>query len=156
MCSAENRELAITYAASYMGGPTAVAALTTAAAGTFMLPSTVLAYIQVGILVTVMNISWIHSTFSWDLCFLLVDFSMDLGSFHIHAASGETEAVEIQGLQIMPTTQLIATSSESTLSTSSTGYDLHPSTCDNHELESLKAEITEAALIKDSIGQAVP
>lgn len=47
-----------------MGGPTLMAALTSGAAGALMLPSTVLAYIQISIfLVIVMSVSWIYATF---------------------------------------------------------------------------------------------
>ncbi|XP_039441963.1 protein dispatched [Culex pipiens pallens] len=47
-----------------MIGPTAMAALTTGIAGALMLPSTILAYIQIGVfLVIVMSISWIYATF---------------------------------------------------------------------------------------------
>lgn len=46
--SAENcRESAVGLTLTRMGGPTLMAALTTGAAGFFMLPSSVLAYIQV-------------------------------------------------------------------------------------------------------------
>lgn len=53
-----------------MGGPTLMASLTSGAAGAFMLPSCVLAYIQIGIfLLLVMCISWVYATFF--LCPLL-------------------------------------------------------------------------------------
>lgn len=46
-----------------MGGPTLMAAVTSGAAGALMLPSQVLAYIQIGIfLLLVMGISWIYAT----------------------------------------------------------------------------------------------
>lgn len=46
-----------------MGGPTLMAAITSGAAGALMLPSHVLAYIQIGIfLLLVMGISWIYAT----------------------------------------------------------------------------------------------
>ncbi|XP_035783888.1 protein dispatched-like [Anopheles albimanus] len=47
-----------------MLGPTAMAAITTGSAGALMLPSNVLAYIQIGVfLVIVMSISWVYATF---------------------------------------------------------------------------------------------
>uniref|UniRef100_A0A182W1K9 SSD domain-containing protein n=1 Tax=Anopheles minimus TaxID=112268 RepID=A0A182W1K9_9DIPT len=47
-----------------MLGPTAMAAITTGIAGALMLPSSVLAYIQIGVfLVIVMSISWLYATF---------------------------------------------------------------------------------------------
>lgn len=53
-----------------MGGPTLMAAITSGAAGALMIPSEVLAYIQLGVfLVLAMGISWIYATFF--LCSLL-------------------------------------------------------------------------------------
>lgn len=47
-----------------MIGPTVMAAITTGVAGLLMLPSNVLAYIQIGVfLIVSMSISWIYSTF---------------------------------------------------------------------------------------------
>lgn len=67
MCPAavtKDRKAATRYALSNMAGPAAMAALTTGAAGAFMMPSLVLAYIQIGIfLVTVMAVSWFYATF---------------------------------------------------------------------------------------------
>nr|CAD7587776.1 unnamed protein product [Timema genevievae] len=53
----DDREYAVSYAISRMGGPTAMAALTTAAAGAFMLPSSILAYMQIGIFLVVVMAS---------------------------------------------------------------------------------------------------
>lgn len=59
-----DREQATRHALSRMIGPTAMAAITTGAAGAFMLPSRVLAYIKIGkFLVIVMTISWLFATF---------------------------------------------------------------------------------------------
>lgn len=58
-----DRESATRYALTYMAGPAFMAALTTGAAGAFMLPSVILPYIQIGIfLVLVMFISWFYAT----------------------------------------------------------------------------------------------
>lgn len=63
LCPERERGAATRYSLQRMIGPTAMAALTTGAAGAFMLPSRVLAYIQIGkFLVIVMAISWIFST----------------------------------------------------------------------------------------------
>lgn len=60
----ESRESSVMYALSMMSGPTMMAALTTGAAGAFMLPSSVLAYIQIGVfLIVVMLVSWVYSTY---------------------------------------------------------------------------------------------
>ncbi|XP_014252148.1 protein dispatched [Cimex lectularius] len=59
----DNKENSVIYSLSMMGGPTLMAALTTIIAGAFMLPSSVLAYTQIGIfLVVVMCVSWIYAT----------------------------------------------------------------------------------------------
>lgn len=58
------REQATRHALSRMIGPTGMAAITTGAAGAFMLPSRVLAYIKIGkFLVIVMTVSWLFATF---------------------------------------------------------------------------------------------
>lgn len=59
-----SRQQRATYALHRMVGPTAMAALTTGAAGVFMMPSQVLPYIQMGeILVLLMVVSWLYATF---------------------------------------------------------------------------------------------
>lgn len=64
MCPEMEREQATRYSLTRMIGPTAMAAITTGAAGAFMMPSRVLAYIQIGkFLVIVMAVSWVFSTF---------------------------------------------------------------------------------------------
>lgn len=64
LCSEPNRRSAAKFALSRMLKPTLMAAVTTIAAGTLMLFSSVLAYIQIGIfLVVVMTVSWIFATF---------------------------------------------------------------------------------------------
>nr|CAI5854225.1 unnamed protein product [Callosobruchus analis] len=58
------RLMATRYALSYMAGPAFMAALTTGAAGAFMIPSIVMPYVQIGtFLVLVMMISWVYATF---------------------------------------------------------------------------------------------
>lgn len=60
----KDRQAATRYALSNMAGPACMAAVTTGAAGAFMMPSLVLAYIEIGIfLVTVMTVSWFYATF---------------------------------------------------------------------------------------------
>lgn len=60
----KDRQAATRYALNNMAGPACMAAVTTGAAGAFMMPSLVLAYIQIGIfLVTVMTVSWFYATF---------------------------------------------------------------------------------------------
>lgn len=63
LCPDQERATATRYSLQRMIGPTAMAAITTGAAGAFMLPSRVLAYIQIGkFLVIVMAVSWTFST----------------------------------------------------------------------------------------------
>lgn len=60
----KDRKSATQYALSHMIGPTLMAAFTTAIAGIFMVFSSVLAYIQIGLfLLIVMTVSWLHATF---------------------------------------------------------------------------------------------
>lgn len=63
-CSLEKNLDRATVALKQMGGPTLMAAITSGAAGALMLPSQVLAYIQIGLfLILVMGVSWIYATF---------------------------------------------------------------------------------------------
>ncbi|XP_015609573.1 protein dispatched homolog 1 isoform X2 [Cephus cinctus] len=69
-CNSEDRIDRVKAALEQMGGPTLMAAVTSGAAGALMLPSHVLAYIQIGVfLLLVMGISWLYATFF--LCPLL-------------------------------------------------------------------------------------
>ncbi|XP_012280511.1 protein dispatched [Orussus abietinus] len=62
-CVSEGRIDRVKAALEQMGGPTLMAAVTSGAAGALMLPSRVLAYIQIGIfLLLVMGISWLYAT----------------------------------------------------------------------------------------------
>ncbi|XP_023705263.1 protein dispatched isoform X3 [Cryptotermes secundus] len=143
MCSAENRELAITYAVSCMGGPTAMAALTTAAAGAFMLPSTVLAYIQIGMfLVIVMTISWMYSTFFLGSLLCVGGPQHGFGQFsYTRCIRGDRSNGNSRAADRVNKTVHSNVFSDSTLSTSSTGCALHPSTSESHELEALNVRI---------------
>lgn len=70
-CISEKKTDRVKAALRQMGGPTLMAAITSGAAGALMLPSHVLAYIQIGIfLLLVMGISWIYATLF--LCPMLV------------------------------------------------------------------------------------
>ncbi|XP_018405326.1 PREDICTED: protein dispatched homolog 1 [Cyphomyrmex costatus] len=63
-CISEEKTDRVKTALQQMGGPTLMAAITSGAAGALMLPSHVLAYIQIGLfLVLVMGVSWIYATF---------------------------------------------------------------------------------------------
>ncbi|XP_012135069.1 protein dispatched isoform X1 [Megachile rotundata] len=63
-CVSKEREDRVKTALTQMGGPTLMACLTSGVAGALMLPSCVLAYIQIGVfLLLVMAVSWIYATF---------------------------------------------------------------------------------------------
>ncbi|KAG5880194.1 hypothetical protein JTB14_006627 [Gonioctena quinquepunctata] len=79
---AVNREAATRYALSYMAGPSFMAAITTGAAGAFMLPSLILPYIQIGVfLVLVMCVSWIYATFLLGSLLAIIGPYKDCGQF---------------------------------------------------------------------------
>ncbi|XP_034948798.1 protein dispatched [Chelonus insularis] len=82
-CKSEKKVDKVKAALEQMGGPTLMAAVTSGASGAFMLPSHVLAYIQIAIfLILVMCVSWIYATFF--LCPLLyvIGPSSDFAQFH--------------------------------------------------------------------------
>lgn len=62
-CISEERTDRVKTALEQMAGPTLMAAITSGAAGALMLPSRVMAYIQIGVfLLLVMTISWTYAT----------------------------------------------------------------------------------------------
>lgn len=64
MSKKKDRQSSTEYALSHMIGPTLMAALTTTIAGIFMVFSSVLAYIQIGVfLLIVMTVSWLYASF---------------------------------------------------------------------------------------------
>nr|CAD7264806.1 unnamed protein product [Timema shepardi] len=140
-----NREYAVSYAISRMGGPTAMAALTTAAAGAFMLPSSILAYMQIGIfLVVVMAVSWIYSTFFLGALLCIGGPQHGFGQFSYPSlnkcCSGNMvggPVIDSHGIDHVDKTVYTNVLSESTLSTSSTVCQIHPSASESHELEAL-------------------
>lgn len=68
----ESRSACVVYALQMMAGPSLMAALTTGAAGALMIPSSVLAYVQIGVfLVVVMVVSWLYSTY-FLMCLLAI------------------------------------------------------------------------------------
>lgn len=130
--------------------PTALAALTTGAAGAFMIPSSVLAYIQIGIfLVVSMTISWIFSTFFLMSLLYLIGPENGFGQFKIPNWRKPTresnqqlkDQIDIINNTIIPQNQ--STASEQLLSTSSSAVgDFNGS--ESLELDSL----TSGSLVK--------
>lgn len=81
-CISERRVDRVKAALQQMGGPTFMAAITSGAAGAFMLPSHVLAYIQIGVfLLLVMGISWIYATIFLCSMLAIVGPSSDFAQF---------------------------------------------------------------------------
>ncbi|XP_059612470.1 protein dispatched [Phlebotomus argentipes] len=77
-----DRESSVRFALVRMIGPTSMAAVTTGIAGALMLPSHVLAYIQIGIfLLVVMTISWLYATFFLTSLLSLVGPQYGFGQF---------------------------------------------------------------------------
>lgn len=143
-----NRNACARQCISNMGGSTAMAALTTGAAGAFMIPSTVLAYIQIGVfLVVIMFVSWLYSTFMFTAMLSVMGPERNFGQFSYPFLKGcisiqttncdpdevHTEQEESSfHAQARPRNNLL---SETTLSTTSTIYATPAS--ESHELDSL-------------------
>ncbi|CAH1377826.1 unnamed protein product [Tenebrio molitor] len=116
---ADERIAATKYALSYMAGPVLMAALTTGAAGAFMMPSLILPYIQVGVfLVTVMSVSWIYATFHLGAMLAIIGPQNQFGQFHYSKLS-------------------CCPSSKSKTSSSERNRPVNSSLSDTHELDSL-------------------
>lgn len=136
-CKSETRVDRVKMAIEQMGGPTLMAAVTSGASGALMLPSHVLAYIQIGIfLVLVMAISWTYATFF--LCPLLsvVGPSPHFAQFHYPSitrifscfrrnAKDDTREIERECKVDWRRGKGRAMLSEPTLSNSSTVCQLH-------------------------------
>lgn len=133
------RRAAVAFAVSRVGGPTAMAALTTAAAGAFMLPSSVLAYGRVGVfLVVLMVVSWLYSTFFLGSLLCVGGPQHGFGQFSYptpwrrRGADARRAAADASVVDHVDQVVYANVLSESTLSTSST-------VCPPHELEALGA-----------------
>lgn len=80
----KDRKSATKYSLSRMIGPTIMAAATTGAAGAFMIPSNVLAYIQIGsFLLIIMSISWIYGTFFFGSLLCVIGPQHGYGQFRM-------------------------------------------------------------------------
>lgn len=78
----DDRKSATRFALSNMFAPSLMAAITTGMAGAFMLPSHILPYIQIGILlVTVMTTSWIFATFHLGATLAIIGPERTFGHF---------------------------------------------------------------------------
>ena len=123
-----DKELRVVFSLTKMASPISMAAVTTFLAGAAMMPSTILAYRQLGVfLMLIMTISWLFSTFFFLALLRLAGPQGSFGQFHWPTCDCccflEKEHVD----------KTIYTMSESTLSTSSN----HAANSETHELEPL-------------------
>ena len=125
-----DREMRVVCSIARMGSPVAMAAMTTFLAGAMMMPSTVLAYRQLGtFLMLIMAVSWLYSTFFFQSMLRILGPQGGFGQFHWPSldccAGSNREHVD----------KTIYSMSESTLSSSSTTN--HANSSETHELEPL-------------------
>ncbi|XP_054271715.1 protein dispatched isoform X2 [Macrosteles quadrilineatus] len=134
----DSRSQCVIFSLQRMSGPTLMAALTTAAAGAFMIPSSVLAYIQIGVfLVLVMVVSWGYSTFFLMCLLALAGPQSNFGQLHYPNMRGLCKKRSDGSRPDSDKTVYINVLSEASLSTSSTMCALHLSTNETHELDAL-------------------
>lgn len=141
-CSLEKNLDRATVALKQMGGPTLMAAITSGAAGALMLPSQVLAYIQIGLfLILVMGVSWIYATFFLCPILAIVGPSPTFAQFqylrlwralfNISKKRTNTTKVEKEVSSNRRRWRGRGMFSESTISTSSTVCQIHCSELEN-------------------------
>lgn len=124
-----DREMRVCCSLARMGSPVAMAALTSFVAGALMMPSTVLAYRQLGtFLMLAMAVSWIYSTFFFQA--LLRTFGPQGGFGQFHWPSFDC----CSGTGREHVDKTVYALSESTVSSSSTN---HANSSETHELEPL-------------------
>lgn len=132
-----DRESAVRYSLSRMIGPTVMAAVTTGAAGAFMIPSNILAYIQIGsFLFIVMCISWLYATFFFSSVLLKFGPQHGYGQFRmpkIHAKDNKLGKNNVEYSQRMSAQ---GTVSEQLLSASSSAAGEFIGS-ESHELSSI-------------------
>ncbi|XP_030756335.1 protein dispatched-like [Sitophilus oryzae] len=108
---AKNREEATVYALSHLMGPCFMAALTTAAAGFFMMFSLILPYYQIGLfMILVMAVSWIYATFFLGALFATVGPIKNTcqytykGIIHSFFGNSRTEQTRRNNIEVMTST----------------------------------------------------
>lgn len=126
--SIKNDRIAATrFSLSHMAGPALMAAVTTGAAGTFMLRSLILPYIQIGIfLLTIMTISYIYATFFLGSLLAVAGPQGKMGQFSFKCLKCSTNKSK---------------PSSSTLTNSERNRSLPTSVQDTHELDALTCKI---------------
>ena len=124
-----DREMRVASSIGRMGSAVAMAALTTFAAGAFMMPSTVLVYRKFGtFLMLLVSVGWVYSTFFFQSLLRVMGPQGGFGQFHWPASDccGPASRERVD--------KTIYAFSESTLSSSSAN---HASSTETHELEPL-------------------
>lgn len=135
-----DRQMRVACATARMGSPVAVAALTTFLAGALMMPSTILAYRQLGtFLMVVMAVSWTYATFYFQSLLRCFGPEGGFGQFHwptcdVCDGSGSRWRRHVD--------KTVYTMSESTLSSSSVTHANNSS--ETHELEHLTDDTRDA------------
>ena len=128
-----DRQMRVASATARMGSPVAVAALTTFLAGALMMPSTILAYRQLGtFLMVVMVVSWTYATFFFQSLLRCFGPEAGFGQFH-WPSCGVCDGGSSQWNNHVDKT--VYTMSESTLSSSSVTHANNSG--ELHELEHL-------------------
>ncbi|EZA51791.1 hypothetical protein DMN91_003866 [Ooceraea biroi] len=161
-CISNKRTDRVKVALQRMGGPTLMAAVTSGAAGALMLPSHVLAYIQIGVfLLLVMGVSWLYATLF--LCPMLaimgpLQFAQfkysklkRLICFHKYNDDDNVIEADKDNNQAKKICKGRGMQSESTLSTSSSACQFHCS-----ELETLAVRPPSPSLPPSPLSTLLP
>ncbi|CAH1791276.1 unnamed protein product [Owenia fusiformis] len=146
-----DREMRVICSTARMGSPVTMAAATTFLAGAMMTPATVLAYRQLGIfLMLIMTISWVYSTLFFQSLLRLIGPQGGFSQFHWPSSNCCSSS------QRHHVDKTVYALSESTLSSSSVGYQNHSTvtTSEIHELESLTE--CEAEELQERLRQPPP
>ena len=129
-----DRQMRVACATARMGSPVAVAALTTFLAGALVMPSTVLAYRQLGtFLMVVMAVSWTYATFFFQSLLRCFGPEGGFGQFHWPTCGACDGGGGARWRRHVDKT--VYTMSESTVSSSSVTHANNSS--ETHELEHL-------------------
>lgn len=154
--SKENDRKSSTKFALQMIGPTVMAATTTGFAGVLMLPSSVLAYTQIGVfLVVAMSISWIFSTFFLMSLLSLCGPQFGFGQFSIGKPSFKngvkSDAKAIKNQIDAINNKIQQQSNEQLLSASSSAAcDLMESETHEMEMDSLSNSVVKTISLNSS------
>lgn len=143
LCPSNNCRIScVVYSLSMMAGPTVMAAITSGAAGAFMLPSDVLPYRQIGIfLIVVMTISWFYSTLFLMPLLCIMGPENDFGQFsypNIKLWLSSLKSHDGSKCRSVSSSVFANMLSDSPFSVSSVAGSNQNSCCETHELDSLQ------------------